>query len=73
MYGLTNEEILQKWKQGLSKKQLALIYKREYNLQIKINRATVRNRHEGKFIDNYEALEHIEKIIYREIMKKTNK
>ena len=38
-------------------------------MQIKINRASVRNRHSGKFIDNFEALQHVEQIIYNEIKK----
>lgn len=66
---MTDLEILKKWKQGLSKERLALIYKREYNMQIKISRASVRNRHSGKFIDNFEALQHVEQIIYNEIKK----
>lgn len=66
---MTKQEIIQKWKQGLSKNKLSIIYKREYNMQIKINRASVRNRHTGKFISNYEALAYVEKCIYEELMK----
>lgn len=61
---MQDKEIIELWKQGLSKNKLALMYKREYNQQIKIIRAEVRNRHSGKFISNYEALEKIEKVIY---------
>lgn len=62
---MTNKEIIQKWKQGLSKNNLAKIYKREYNIQIRNIRASVRHRHSGKFLTNYEALAHVEAVIYR--------
>lgn len=62
---MQDKEIIEKWKQGLSKDKLALIYKREYNQQIRIIRSEVRNRHNGKFITNYEALAKIEKVIYK--------
>lgn len=61
---MKKQEIIKKWKQGLSKEVLAKIYRREYNQGIKVIRATVENRHKGKFITNYEALSYIEKIIY---------
>lgn len=57
--------ILNLWKQGLSKNKIAEIYKREYNNEIKLIRMTVRNRHEGKYINSYEALSRIERIIYK--------
>lgn len=62
---MTDKEIIQKWKQGLSKNNLAKIYKREYNMQIRNIRASVRHRHDGRFLTNYEALAHIERVIYR--------
>lgn len=62
---MTDKEIMQKWKQGLSKNNLAKIYKREYNIQIRNIRASVRHRHSGKFLTNYEALAHVEAVIYR--------
>lgn len=62
---MTDKEIIQKWKQGLSKNNLAKIYKREYNMQIRNIRASVRHRHSGKFLTNYEALAHIEAVIYK--------
>lgn len=62
---MTDKEIIQKWKQGLSKNNLAKIYKREYNMQVRNIRASVRHRYDGKFITNYESLEHIERVIYR--------
>lgn len=43
---------------------LAKIYRREYNQGIKVIRASVENRHKGRFITNYEALAYVEKIIY---------
>lgn len=57
--------ILNLWKQRLSKNKIAEIYKREYNNEIKLIRMTVRNRHEGKYINSYEALSRIERIIYK--------
>ena len=62
---MTEREIIQKWKQGLSKDKLSKIYKREYNMQIKVIRSTVRHRHEGTFITNYEALKVVENVIYK--------
>ena len=62
---MTDKEIIQKWKAGLSKNNLAKIYKREYNMQIRNIRATPRHRHDGKFLTNYEALSRVEEVIYR--------
>ena len=62
---MTEKEIIKKWQQGLSKNKLAEIYKREYNQQIKLIRASVRHRHSGKYISHYQALAHIERVIYR--------
>lgn len=64
---MQNKEILDKWKQGLSKNQLATIYKRQYNQEIKIIRSTVRHRHSGRYISNYEALAYVERVIYEYI------
>ena len=61
---MNEKEIILKWQQGLSKNQLAKIYKREYNQTIKIVRTTVRHRHAGRFISNYEALRKVELTIY---------
>lgn len=66
---LTEMEVIEKWKKGISKNQLAIMYKRQYNMAIKLVRLDMKNRHKGKFISNYEALNHVEKIIYNEIMK----
>lgn len=62
---MTDKEIIQKWKQGLSKNNLAKIYKRECNMQIRNIRATPRHRHDGEFLTNYEALSKVEEVIYR--------
>lgn len=67
---MTDKEILEKWKAGLSKNKLSKIYKREYNLQIRIIRSNIRHRHDGKFITNYEALKKVEKIIYKYLKEK---
>lgn len=61
---MQNKEILDKWKQGLSKNQLATMYKRQYNQEIRIIRSTVRHRHSGRYISNYEALAYVERVIY---------
>lgn len=67
---MTDKEILEKWKAGLSKNKLSKIYKREYNLQIRIIRSNIRHRHDGKFITNYETLKKVEKIIYKYLKEK---
>ena len=67
---MTDKEIIQKWKAGLSKNNLAKIYKREYNMQRRNIRATPRHRHDGKFITNYESLAHIERVIYRYLQER---
>ncbi len=61
---MQNKEIIEKWKQGLSKDKLAQIYKRQYNQQIKIIRSEVVNRRKGRFITSYEALAYVERTIY---------
>ncbi len=66
---MDDNEIIQKWKKGLGKKQLAKIYRREYNQQIKMIRSSVRHRHDGIFLTNYEALKKIEQTIYRYLQK----
>jgi len=62
---MQDKEIIQKWKEGLSKEQIAKQYKRKYNHEIKIIRSSVMNRHSGRFISNYKALAYIEKVIYK--------
>lgn len=69
---MTEQEILKLWTSGINKNKLAEIYKRNYNMHIKIIRSSVRHRHDGRFITNYEALKHIENTIYKNIIKKKN-
>ena len=66
---MQEKEIIKRWKQGLTKEKLAKIYKREYNMQIKIIRSELKHRHSGRFITNYESLAHIEKVIYEYLRK----
>lgn len=70
---MQDKEILDKWKQGLSKNKLATMYKRQYNQEIKIIRSTVRHRHDGRYISNYEALAYVERVIYRYLKERKNK
>ena len=69
---MQDKEIIQKWKAGLSKNQLATMYKRQYNQKIKIIRSTVRHRHDGRYISNYEALAYVERVIYKYLKGKAN-
>lgn len=62
---MTDKEIIKLWRSGLTKNKLAEIYKRKYNQQIKIIRSSTRHRYDGNFITSYEALEHVEKVIYK--------
>ena len=70
---MQDKEIIQKWKQGLSKNQLAIMYKRQYNQEIKMIRSTVRHRHDGRYISSYEALAYVERVIYRYLKERKNK
>lgn len=69
---MQDKEIIAKWQQGLSKEQLAKIYKREYNMQIKIIRSTVRHKHSRKYITNREALNKVETVILKYIKEEKN-
>lgn len=69
---MSENEVLNLWKSGLSKHKVAEIYRRRYNQQIKVIRAEVVNRHAGRFISNYEALAVIERIIYKYIKERGN-
>lgn len=62
---MTEEQILQMWRSGYSKYKVAEIYKRIYNEQIKIIRLDIRNRHAGKMISTYEALNKVERVILK--------
>lgn len=70
---MQDKEIITKWRQGLSKKQLATMYKRQYDQEIKIIRSTVRHRHDGRYISNYEALAYVERVIYKYLKKEVKK
>ena len=70
---MKENEIITKWKQGLSKNQLATIYKRQYNQEIKIIRSSVRHRYDGRYISNYEALAYVERVIYKYLKKEVKK
>lgn len=70
---MQDKEIITKWRQGLSKNQLATMYKRQYNQEIKIIRSSVRHRHDGRYISNYEALAYVERVIYRYLKKEVKK
>lgn len=70
---MKENEIITKWKQGLSKNQLATTYKRQYNQEIKIIRSSVRHRHDGRYISNYEALAYVERAIYKYLKERKNK
>lgn len=67
---MSENEVIQLWKSGLSKNKVAEIYRRRYNQQIKVIRAEVVNRHAGRFISSYEALVVVERVIYKEVVKK---
>ena len=66
---MTDKEIIERWKAGLSKNKLSEIYRREYNQQIRIIRSSVKHRHDGKYISSHESLAYIEKILYNYIKK----
>lgn len=46
---MSENEVIQLWKSGLSKNKVAEIYRRRYNQQIKVIRAEVVNRHAFTF------------------------
>ena len=66
---MTDKKIIELWKSGLTKNKLSEIYKREYNQQIKIIRSSIKHRHDGRFISNYEALSKVERVIYKYLKK----
>lgn len=66
---MKEEEIIKLWRNGLDIKYLAKVYKRSYNQNIKLIRASVRHRHDGRFITNYEALGIVQKVIYNYVMR----
>ena len=56
----------------LKQRTISKQYKRQYNMQIRNIRAEVKNRHSGRFITQYEALAHVEKIIYKYLKGERN-
>lgn len=64
-------EIINLWKKGLNKYQVADVYQRQYNQRIKIIRLDMRHRHE-RFMTKYEALEYVERVILKYIRRDTN-
>lgn len=69
MNSLKEAEILDLWRQGLTKHKVATIYQRRYNQQIKIIRSNVVNRHAGRYISYRDALAVVEQVIYQFIQK----
>ena len=67
---MSEQEILELWKSGIDKIQLAEIYKRRHNQQVKVIRASMRHRHDGRFISRYEALATVERTIYKSIVRR---
>ena len=67
---MTEKQIINLWKKGLSKNKLAEIYRREYNEQVKTIWRNTKHRHDGRFITNYEALNQVEKSIYKYLKNK---
>ena len=67
---MTENQIIILWEKGLSKSKVAEIYRREYNEQIKSIRRSIKHRHDGRFITNYEALYQVEKVILKYLMRK---
>ncbi len=65
---MRDSEIIKLWKSGLSKYQVAEIYRRDYNQKIKIIRYDMRHRHE-RFMTKYEALSYVEKVILEEVRR----
>lgn len=66
---MNEKEIIQLWRKGIDKHKLAEIYKRSYNQNVKLIRASVRHRHDSRFISSNEALYVVERVIYKNIMK----
>ena len=65
---MTDEEIIKLWHQGITRLKLARIYQRRYNQNVEIIRLDIRNRH-VRFITYREALNRVEKILLKEVIK----
>lgn len=66
---MSEEEIIQLWRSGLSKHTLAIVYKRRYNQRIKNIRSNPIHRRDGTIISNREALKVVEQILYNYVKK----
>lgn len=66
---MEDKEIIQLWLNGLTKYKVAEIYKRRYNQHINLIRLEVKNRHAGKFINSFEALAKVERVILNNLKK----
>lgn len=66
---MSEDEVINLWRSGLTKYKVAEIYKRLYNQNIKLMRLEPHNRHRGSLISSYEALARVEKIILKEVNK----
>ena len=67
------QEILNLWKSGLSITKVAEIYRRNYNMNIKLVRTEMHNRHAGRLISSYESLAIVERVIYKKVMEDKRK
>lgn len=70
LHNMKEEEIIRLWKSGIDKHKLTELYKRSYNNNVKLIRANMRHRHDGRFITTREALYVVERVIYKNIMKR---
>ena len=67
------QEILKLWQSGLSITKVAEIYRRNYNMHIKLVRTEMHNRHAGRLISSYESLAIVERVIYKKVMEDKRK
>lgn len=65
---MTDKEILKLWHEGYTRLNLAKIYMRRYNEQVKIIRLDMKNRH-VRFITYKEALNRVERILIKEVRR----
>lgn len=65
---MTDKEILDLWYEGYTRLNLAKIYMRRYNEQVKIIRLDIKNRH-VRFITYKEALNRVERILIKEVRR----
>lgn len=65
---MTDKEILKLWHSGYTRLNLAKIYMRRYNEQVKIIRLDIKNRH-TRFITYKEALNRVERILMEEVRR----